>query len=130
MQPNRVVMGLACVATLALGYRAQEWWGVAGVGTAWVSWLLLHVTQAMLVLKRAARRPIGHVDSAVMLNARLQVGLNLLQVVGLARALGALQSPPGEQPELYHWTDGSRACVAGTFRDGKLLHWKLIRPPP
>ena len=35
-------------------------------------WVLLHFTRMMTILKRAANRPIGYVDSAVMLNAKLK----------------------------------------------------------
>ena len=70
-------------------------------------WLLLHFTRMMQVLKRAANRPVGFVDSAVMLNAKLRPGVTLLHVVALTRSLGELRSPKARQPELYRWTDGS-----------------------
>jgi hypothetical protein len=83
----------------------------------------------MGVLRRAAARPIGHVDSAVMLHSRLRPGLKLLDVVGLCRSLGTLQSPKDEQPEVYRWTDPGDAWVDCEFAGGKLVRFELHRPP-
>jgi len=92
-------------------------------------WLLLHFTRMMQVLRRAANRPIGYVDSAVMLNAKLKPGMTLLHVVAMTRSLGALQSDKDAQPELFRWTDGSQSHVTCTFVGGKLAHHALFRPP-
>ena len=91
-------------------------------------WLLLHFTRMMQVLKRAANRPVGFVDSAVMLNAKLRPGVTLLHVVALTRSLGELRSPKARQPELYRWTDGSGSWVECEFHAGKLKRWTLERP--
>jgi hypothetical protein len=80
------------------------------------------------VLKRAANRPIGHVDSAVMLNAKLRGGMTLMHVIAMTRALGALQSPKDTQPEIFRWTDGSASHVTCTFAGGKLTQHELTRP--
>ena len=74
---------------------------MAAVATGLVMWMPLHFTRMMRVLKRAARRPIGHVDSAVMLNTRLKPGLSLLHVVAMTRALGQRQSEKDVQPEVF-----------------------------
>ena len=113
---------------VALGYRAWGWGGVAlAVGVA-VFWLLLHFTRTMQVLNRAAQRPIGHVDSAVMLNSRLRPGLRLLHVIALTRSLGALQSPKDQQPEHYRWSDAGDSWVDCEFAGGKLVRFALHRP--
>jgi len=101
---------------------------VAAVAGGLVLWMLLHFTRLMTVMQRAARRPIGHVDSAVMLNSRLHAGQPLVGVIGLARALGELISPEGEQPEVYRWTDPGGASVQARFADGKLKDWGFQRP--
>jgi hypothetical protein len=93
-----------------------------------VFWILLHFSRMMQVLKRATGRPIGYVDSAVMLNAKLKPGATLLHVIAMTRALGALQSVKGEQPEVFRWTDGSQSHVTCTFVGGKLSHHELFRP--
>jgi hypothetical protein len=90
--------------------------------------MLLHFTRLMRVLQRAAKRPIGYVDSAVMLNAKLKPGVTLLHVIAMTRALGELLTPKDTQPELYRWTDGSESNVSCEFLHGKLVKWELSRP--
>jgi hypothetical protein len=102
--------------------------GVAGMAGLLVMWLLLHFTRLMAVLKKAADRPMGHVDSAVMLNARLRAGASLMHVIAMTRALGALQSPENVQPEVYRWTDAGGSHVTCEFRQGRLTAWTLVRP--
>ena len=87
--------------------------------------LLLHFTRMMQVLKRAANRPIGYVDSAVMLNARLSVGLPMIRVVTLTRSLGRRVS---ESPETWAWADASGSDVTIVFDKGRCASWVLTRP--
>jgi hypothetical protein len=113
---------------VALGYSAWGWGGVALTVGAVVFWLLLHFTRSLAVLKRAAGRPIGHVDSAVMLHSRLHAGQKLLHVVGLTRSLGQLLGEANAQPERYRWQDGGGSHVDCEFSDGRLTHFELHRP--
>ena len=119
---------MAGVILVAAAYRSYGWGGVAAAIGALVMWLLLHFTRMMQVLKRAANRPIGFVDSAVMLNAKLRPGVTLLHVVAMTKALGELKSPKQTQPELYCWTDGTQSRVSCEFHNGKLKKWELVRP--
>ncbi|NCT99448.1 MAG: glycerate kinase [Comamonadaceae bacterium] len=128
MNLRRIAMALIGAALLFWGHWQFGWAGVAAVGGGLVLWLLLHFTRLMAVMRRAAQRPIGHVDSAVMLNSRLHAGMPLIGVIGLARALGELASPEGEQPEVYRWTDPGGASVQARFAHGKLQDWGLKRP--
>jgi len=104
------------------------WPGFAAASAAVVMWILLHFSRVMQVMQRAARRPTGSVDSAVMLNARLHAGMALLDVIALARALGQLKGPAGQQPETFRWADTSGATVEAVFSGGRLLQWTLARP--
>ena len=124
----RVGIPLLGVALVAIAYRSYGWAGVAVVVTAMVMWGLLHFTRMMQVLKRAANRPIGYVDSAVMLNAKLRPGVTLLHVIAMTRALGELKSVKDEQPELFRWTDGTQSHVTAEFLGGRLVKWDLVRP--
>jgi hypothetical protein len=130
MNFQKIIVPVAGVAVIVLAYRFYGWAGVAATATAIVMWVLLHFTRMMQVLKRAANRPIGYVDSAVMLNAKLKPGMTLLHVVAMTRALGLLQSAKDEQPEVFRWTDGSESHVTCTFVGGKLTHHELFRPAP
>jgi len=128
MNFQRILIPVGGVALVAAAYRAYGWQGVAIATGALVMWLLLHFNRIMQVLKRAADHPVGHVGSAVMLNAKLKPRMTLLHVVAMTKALGSLQSPKDSQPELYRWTDGTQSHVTCEFHDGKLRKWELVRP--
>lgn len=128
MNLRNIFVPLAAVGALVFGFVSYGWPGVAAVGGGLLMWVLLHFTRLMSVLKKAADRPIGHVGSAVMLNAKLRAGVNLMHVVAMTRSLGQLLSDDGAQPELYRWTDGSRSFVTCEFKNGKLVKWELVRP--
>lgn len=129
MNFQKIVLPILGVAVVAIAWRAYGWPGVALAVGGIVMWMLLHFTRMMKVLQRAANRPVGWCDSAVMLNAKLRPGVNLLHVVAMTRALGEQLSPKDEQPEVYRWTDGSASHVTCEFAQGKLAKWTLFRPP-
>jgi len=128
MQFQKILIPIASVVMVVAAYRGYGWAGVAGAVGALLMWMLLHFTRMLQVLKRAANRPVGHVDSAVMLNAKLQKGVTLLHVVAMTRSLGDLLTPKDTQPEQFRWTDGTRSHVTCLFVGGKLQQWELFRP--
>jgi hypothetical protein len=128
MSFQKYLVPIASVILVVAAYRVDGWAGVAMAVGALVMWLLLQFTRMMQVLKRAANRPVGYVDSAVMLNAKLKAGVTLLHVVAMTRALGELTSPKDTQPEVFRWTDGTASCVTCEFNGGKLVKWELFRP--
>ena len=129
MNLRKIVLPVLGVLLVAMAWRAYGWAGVALVVTGIVMWGLLHFTRMMKVLQRASNRPIGYVDSAVMLNAKLRPKVNMLHVVAMTRSLGEQLSPKEVQPEIFRWTDGSASYVTCEFADGKLVKWELVRPP-
>lgn len=128
MNLSKFFIPLAIIGGVVLAYRSYGWPGIAAVASVLVFGILLHFTRMMQVLKRAANRPIGYVDSAVMLNAKLKPGMTLLHVVAMTRALGLLKTVKGEQPEVFEWRDGSESIVTCTYVGGKLSHHVLFRP--
>lgn len=130
MNYQKILIPLAIIGGAALAYRSYGWAGIAALVTVLVFGMLLHFTRMMTVLKRAANRPIGHVDSAVMLNAKLRPGATLLHVVAMTRALGLLKSVKDVQPEVFEWKDGTDSTVTCTFVGGKLASHVLVRPAP
>ncbi len=128
MNLQKILIPLVIVGGGALAYRSYGWAGVAALVTVLVFGMLLHFSRMMQILKRAASRPIGYVDSAVMLNAKLKPNATLLHVVAMTRSLGQLTSVKGAQPEVFEWTDGTHSTVTCTFVDGKLSHHVLVRP--
>ena len=128
MNLQKIWVPVAGAATVVLGYVYSGWPGVALIVGALVMWLLLHFNRMMQVLKRAANRPIGYIESAVMLNAKLKPRATLMHVVAMTRSLGELRSPKDEQPEVYRWTDTGGSYVDCTFAGGKLVGHQLTRP--
>jgi hypothetical protein len=129
MNFKSILLWAGGVAVVALAFQKYGWPGVVAVSGAIVMWMLLHFTRMLTVLKRAANRPMGYVDSAVMLNAKLKKNVNLLHVMALTRSIGLLQTEKDAQPEIYRWTDNSQSHVTCSFVNGKLQSWELVRPP-
>lgn len=122
---------LVIAGAVALGagaWRAGGWPGLALLASGLVLWALLYYHRIVTVMKRAADRPLGHVDSAVMFNARLHAGQNLLHVVALTRSLGERLTEPGADPETYRWLDPGQSSVTAEFHHGRLVRWQLQRP--
>mgnify|MGYP006375078953 CR=1 FL=1 len=70
----------------------------------------------------------NHVDSAVMLNAKLKAGVTLMHVLAMTRSLGERLTPEGDEPEQFRWTDASDSSVTASFHGGRLREWALQRP--
>ncbi len=130
MALQKFLIPIGGVLLVLAGYRAWGWAGVALSVGALLLWLLLHFTRLMHILKRAAASPLGYVDSAVMLQAKLKPGTTLLHVVAMTRALGEQIGEPQVQPERFRWTDPSDASVTCEFHEGRLVRWEFRRPPP
>ncbi|MDP2093987.1 MAG: glycerate kinase [Hydrogenophaga sp.] len=127
---QKILVALAGIVLVAMAYQTYGWPGVAAALGAVMMWVMLHFTRLMTVLKRAANRPIGHVGSAVMFNAKLKRGVTLMHVIAMTRSLGERLSPEGEEPECFRWTDSGGSAVSADFQGGKLVQWTLQRPPP
>ena len=130
MNFQKILVPILGVVLVVGAWSAAGWPGVALVTGGILMWVLLHFNRMMTALKRAADRPIGYVDSAVMLNAKLKPGVNLLHVVSMTKALGELLSPKDQQPEIYRWTDTTDSHVTCEFNGGRLVKWELVRPAP
>ena len=126
---QRILTFMAAIALGAMAWRAGGGAGLALLLSGLLLWFLLYYTRLITVMKRASERPIGHIGSAVMLNARLKPGLSLLHVLALTRSLGQRLSPEGSERELYRWTDAGQSHVTTEFLNGRLVRWQLERPP-
>jgi hypothetical protein len=126
---KKFVRPLVGLAVIVFAWQAYGWGGVAMAAGGMLMWFLLHFTQTMHVLKRAATVPLGYVGSAVMLNAKLKPKVTLLHVMAMTRSLGEPLSPPDQQPEVFRWTDAGGSSVTCEFADGRLVKWGLQRPP-
>lgn len=128
MNFTKILTPLAIIVFTVGAWQAFQWAGIALAVGGVVMWILLHFTRMVTILKKAANRPIGHVASAVMLNAKLKKGVTLMHVIAMTRSLGALQTEKDAQPEVYRWTDAGQSRVDCTFVGGKLTEWSLERP--
>jgi hypothetical protein len=128
MNFSKILIPIGVVIFVAGAWHQFQWQGVAIATGAVVMWVLLHFTRMVTVLSRAANRPVGHVASAVMLNVKLQKGVNLMHVIALTKSLGERLSEANAQPEIYKWTDAGDSYVVCTFKGGKLISWEMTRP--
>ncbi|TDM05664.1 MAG: hypothetical protein C4K60_13095 [Ideonella sp. MAG2] len=131
------------------------WWQWGGYGvvlalTVVVFWLLLQFYRALRVMQAAGAAPVGHVANAVMLHARLNKGMTLLEILPHTRSLGqklgsdgppqASGTPSGggsakgrawgpvnPAAESFAWTDANGDRVEVTLDNGRLTQWQLIR---
>jgi hypothetical protein len=120
---------LACAA-VAAGYAGYGWPGVALALTVVAFWLLLQFSRALRAMQRAGRQPLGRVESAVMLNAKLHAGMTMLELLPLT---GSLAEPVDGLEETFRWRDAGGSSVRVEFAGGRLQRWVLERgeaPPP
>ena len=130
MNWRKIFIPLGIVVLVIAAYRAYGPQGILTVSGGLVMWALLHYTRLMNVMQKARHSPIGYVGSAVMLNAKLKPGVNLMHVIAMTRALGEQLSAEGQEPEVYRWTDGTQSHVTCEFVGGRLARWELVRPAP
>jgi len=124
----RILVPIGVILCIAGALHQYQWQGVAIATGAVVMWILLHFTRLVTVLSRASNRPVGHVSSAVMLNVKLQKGVNLMHVIAMTKSLGVRLSEENAQPEIFKWTDSGDSFVICTFKAGKLQSWDMTRP--
>lgn len=128
MDWRRIIIPLGALALLYFGWHTGGWAGLAFAAGGIVMFVLMHFSRMMGVLNRAAKNPKGYVGSAVMLNAKLKKGVNLLHVMAMTRSIGEPLSQEGADPEFFRWTDESGSSVTCEFVHGRLAKWTLVRP--
>jgi hypothetical protein len=122
---NPIIGWAMAFVALAAGWRGYGWPGVALALTVIVFWLLIQFNRSVKVMRNAASSPVGHVDSAVMLNAKLSAGLPMIRIVTLTKSLGTRVA---EAPETRAWADASGSRVTIVFDKGRCKTWVLNRP--
>ena len=109
-------------------FVAWQQYGARGLGFAVsviVFWLLLTFNRVVRVMKRAADKPVGHVDSAVMFHAGLETGRTMLQIVTKTKSLG--RKVEGSDDD-WRWSDEGGSDVVLHFEQGRLVRWRIDRP--
>ncbi|MFO1328564.1 MAG: hypothetical protein U1F56_14500 [Rubrivivax sp.] len=115
--------GLALAAFVA-GWLSWGWRGLLMAFSAVVFWLLLQFSRGLRVLRQAGGRPVGSIDNAVMLHAKLRTGMRLLEILPLTRSLGRQLA---DDPETYVWTDAGGDRVRVELRAGRCTAFALER---
>ncbi len=117
--------GLAAAALVA-GYAAYGWRGLVLALSVIVFWLLLQFSRSLRLLRQAAQAPVGHVESAVMLQSRLSVGMRLADAIKIAGSLGQKLR---DEPETWVWRDAGGVALQVEFDNrGRCGRWTLVRP--
>jgi hypothetical protein len=122
---NPVIGWTLAAIAVAVGFWQYGWKGVVLAVTVIVFWLLLQFSRALRAMRDAGGRPVGTIDSAVMLNAKLKRGMTLMQVITITRSLGR---QVGQDPERWRWVDPGGVSVTLTMAGAKLASWQLERP--
>jgi len=78
----------------------------------------------MRAMRQASNRPVGLIDNAVMLNAKLAKGMRLIEILPLTRSLGTKLS---DHPETFAWMDPGGDSVEVALAHGRLSSWRLKR---
>jgi hypothetical protein len=118
---------LAATAVAASGW-VYGWRGIIVGLTVVVFWLLLQFSRALRAMRTAAGRPVGFVDNAVMLQARVRQGMRLVDIIGLTKSLGEkLGDDGGPALERFVWRDAAGDAVVVELRDGRCTGWRLER---
>ena len=119
---------LLAVAGLAAGYRAYGGPGVVLAATIVVFWLLLQFSRALRTLRAASAEPVGSLDSAVMLHAKLRPGMTLPQVLAVTGSLGEkTETRSANSEESWRWRDAGGSAVTVHLRHGRVVDWSLVR---
>jgi hypothetical protein len=88
--------------------------------------LVLQFDRSLRVMRNAGASPIGRIDAAAMLNARLRAGLPMPRVLALTKSLGRHVT---SRADICAWSDEGLAEVVVTFERGRCKRWALNRPP-
>lgn len=122
-------LGWALAAVfVALAWQTYGWQGALFAASTVVFWLLLQFSRVMRAMRLAGQAPVGRVDSAVMLQAKLRPGMSMLQVIGLTKSLGRkLDTGDAKDQDDWAWSDEGHSTVRLCFVRGKLARFELER---
>ncbi|MEY4749769.1 MAG: hypothetical protein RIQ60_1983 [Pseudomonadota bacterium] len=115
--------GLLIGGAVLAGWWAWGWQGLILAFTLIVFWSLLQFRRATRALQNAANRPIGQIDSVTMMQARLEPGQQMAEVLQISGSLGIQQ---GDRDE-WQWSDAGGNEIVVTFRRGVVVRWAVAR---
>jgi hypothetical protein len=117
--------GLLAGGAVLAGWWGWGWHGLLLALSVIVFWMLMQFTRAVRTLRHAGQRPIGHVDSATLLQARLSHGMSVHEVIALTGSLGTKVGAADD----WQWRDPAGNEVVVHFRRGRVVRWSVARVP-
>jgi hypothetical protein len=125
---NPAIGWVLAASAVAVGGWAYGWRGIVLALTVVAFWLLLQFSRALRAMRTAAGRPVGSVDNAVMLQARLREGMRLVDIIVLTRSLGrGLDVGVAPGLERFAWSDAAGDTVVVELAAGRCTGWRLER---
>ena len=119
------INALLAGGAVIVGWWAYGWQGLVLAFTLIAFWTILQFNRATRVMRNAAMRPVGSIDSVAMVQARLETGLTLLEVLPITGSLGVKLNDRDE----WQWTDAAGNDLVLVFRRGVLVRWAVARAP-
>lgn len=110
-------------AAIIVGWWNYGWRGLVLGLTLVVFWLVLQFNRSVRVMRQAAARPVGQVESVAMLQAQLEHGLQMAEVLRLTGSLGIRQG----QRDDWLWRDGYGHELVVSLRRGVVVRWAVAR---
>jgi hypothetical protein len=117
------INALLAGGAVIVGWWAYGWQGLVLAFTLIAFWTILQFNRATRVMRNAAQRPIGTIDSVAMVQARLETGQTLLEVLPITGSLGVKLNDRDE----WQWTDAGGNDIVLVFRRGVLVRWAVAR---
>jgi len=115
------------VAGMVVAGGFGGWQAVVFGMTLVVTLLVVEILKVLKLMRRVEKAPVGRVENAVMLQARLKPGLSLTDLLKLTGCLGRKLDLPGPA---YAWEDDAGDRVEVTLAKGRLASWQLRRAEP
>ncbi|MFM2056611.1 MAG: hypothetical protein RLY71_996 [Pseudomonadota bacterium] len=110
-------------SALIVAWWTYGWRGLLFGLTLLVFWLLLQFSRAARLLRAAGERPLGQVDSVAMVQAQLEHGLHMDELLRITGSLGRKVGPLDD----WQWSDGYGNDLVVSLRRGVVVRWAIAR---
>jgi hypothetical protein len=121
MNANRTLTAVVVGTAVIYGWWAFGWEGLTLAVCLAVGWAWLQFQREKRLIKAAATRPPGKIESVVIMQAHLAHGMHMPEVVALAGCLGKKYSAQDE----WQWIDASGNEIVITFRRSVVVRWAV-----
>jgi hypothetical protein len=123
MKPNHTLAAIFVGSAVIYGWWAHGWEGLTIAVCLSAGWAWWQFQREQRLIKEAAARPAGQIESVVVMQAHLAHGMQMPEVVALAGCLGKKYSAQDE----WQWVDGTGNEIVVTFRRSVVVRWAVAR---